>query len=129
MKPHLRVRSLLAGFTVMTVFTGSALASHLAGDLPLPDLIVPGDFNQDGKLDLAVNLSGYDNIAILDGDGQGGFTIKEHIESDTLPKGLAAGFVDKDGYLDLVSICGWGYAIRVYRGDGLGSAVGRWYRD
>jgi len=123
MKPHLRVRSLLAGFTVMTVFTGSALASHLAGDLPLPDLIVPGDFNQDGKLDLAVNLSGYDNIAILDGDGQGGFTIKEHIESDTLPKGLAAGFVDKDGYLDLVSICGWGYAIRVYRGDGLGGFV------
>ena len=48
---------------------------------------------------------------------------REHIESDTLPKGLAAGYVDKDGYLDLVSICGWGYTIRVYRGDGGGGFV------
>ena len=123
MKPHLRVRSLLAGFTLTTIFTGSALASHLSGDFALPDLIAPGDYNQDGNLDLAVNLSGFDNIAILDGDGQGGFTIKEHIQSDTLPKGLAAGYVDKDGYLDLVSICGWGYTIRVYRGDGGGGFV------
>jgi len=123
MKSHLRVRSLLAGLTITTIFTGSALASHLAGSLSLPDLIAPGDYNQDGKLDLAVNLSGFDNIAILEGDGQGGFTIKEHVESDTLPKGLAAGYLDKDGYLDLVSICGWGYSIRVYRGDGSGGFV------
>ena len=123
MKPHYRFRSLLVGSILTTIFAGSALATHRAGDLPLPDLITPGDYNEDGNLDLAINLSGYDSIAILDGDGEGGFTIREHIESDTLPKGLATGYVDKDGYLDLVSLCKWGYAIRIYRGNGGGGFV------
>ncbi len=123
MKPHYRLCSLLAGSILTTILAGSAVASHRAGDLPLPDMITAGDFNQDGNLDLAVNLSGFDNIAILDGNGEGDFTIREHVESDTLPKALAAGYVDKDDYLDLISLCKWGYAIRIYRGDGGGGFV------
>jgi len=123
MKPHHRLRSFLAGSILTTIFAGSALASHRAGDLPLPDLITPGDFNRDGNLDLAVELSGFDTVAILDGDGAANFTIREHVESDTLPRGLAAGYVDKDDYLDLVSLSKWGYAIRIYRGDGGGGFV------
>jgi hypothetical protein len=113
----------MASCILTIVLTGSAFGSHKTGDFALPDLITPGDYNQDGNLDLAVNLSGFDNIAILDGDGQGNFTLKEHVETDTLPKGLTAGYVDKDGYLDLVSICKWGYTIRIYLGDGIGGFV------
>jgi len=123
MKRHLRVRSLLAGCILTISLAGSAFGSHKTGDFPLPDLITPGDYNNDGNLDLAVNISGFDNIAILDGDGQAGFTLKEHVETDTLPKGLAAGDLNHDGFLDLVSICKWGYSIRVFLGDGLGGFV------
>jgi hypothetical protein len=87
-------------------------------------LIVAGDFNQDGKLDLAVNVAGFDNIAIFNGDGQGGFTLERHIQTDTLPKGLAAADMNSDGHLDLVSINEWGYNIRLNLGDGLGGFIG-----
>ena len=45
-----------------------------------------GDFNQDGNTDLAVNVSGFDNIAILVANGQGDFALEHHIETDTLPE-------------------------------------------
>lgn len=123
MKRRLHIRSLLFGCILTTTLAGSAFGSHKTGDFPLPDLIGAGDYNQDGNLDLAINVSGFDNIAILNGDGQGGFTLTEHVESDTLPKGLAVGDLNHDGFLDLVSICKWGYNIRVYLGDGLGGFV------
>ena len=59
--------------------------------MALPEILVAGDLNEDGKVDLAVNVTGFDNIAILTGDGLGGFTLKGHVATDTLPKGLAAG--------------------------------------
>jgi hypothetical protein len=79
-----------------------------------------GDFNQDGNLDLAVNLSGFDNFAILNGDGQGGFTLKSHVATDTLSKSVVSGDVNGDGILDVVGVNDWGYTIKVYLGDGLG---------
>jgi hypothetical protein len=114
---------LLAGSILTTILASSAFGSHKTGDFPLPDLIAPGDYNKDGNLDLAVNISGFDNIAILEGNGKGDFTITEHVETDTLPKGLAVGYVNKDDNLDLVSICKWGYSIGIYLGDGLGGFV------
>ena len=80
-----------------------------------------GDFNQDGKLDLAVNATGFDHVAILIGDGQGGFTLAGHFATDTLPKGLQVGDVNGDGHLDLVSCTGWGYDEIVLLGDGAGA--------
>ena len=123
MKQHLRVRSFLAACILMTALAGSAFGSHTAGDFPLPSQIASADFNRDGNLDLAVNLTGFDNVAILNGDGKGNFVLKEHIESDTLPKGLAVGDLNHDGNIDIVSTCKWGYNIRVYLGDGLGGFI------
>ena len=80
-----------------------------------------GDFNQDGKMDLAVNCTGFDVVAILFGDGQGGMTLGEHFPVDTLSKGLQVGDVNMDGHLDLVNASNWGYDETVLLGDGLGA--------
>ena len=79
MKGHLLIR--LLGCALGACFIAPAFANHKTGDYPLPDAIAMGDFDQDGKLDLAVNISGFDTIAILTGDGQGGFTLKGHVET------------------------------------------------
>jgi hypothetical protein len=82
--------------------------------------LVAGDFNNDGKLDLAVNCTGFDTVAVLFGDGLGGFTLNGHFATDTLPKGLQAGDVNRDGRLDLVTCNNWGYDETVLLGDGRG---------
>ena len=110
----------LVGCALCATFTGSALANHRSGDWALPEIMTAGDFNQDGNLDLAVNLSGFDNFAILTGDGHGGFTLKGHVATDTLPKSVVSGDVNGDGKLDIVAISDWGYNIKVFLGDGLG---------
>lgn len=101
------------------VLLPSAFANHRTGDLPLPELLVAGDFNGDGKLDLAVHVTGFDMVGIFLGDGQGGFTLKGHIALDTLPKGLATADINRDGKLDLVNCNEWGYDVKVLLGDGL----------
>jgi hypothetical protein len=123
MKGHLLIRSFLISCALGASLIAPAFANHKTGDYPLPDLVVMGDFDQDGNVDLAVNVSGFDTIAILTGDGQGGFALKGHVETDTLPKGLVAADVNADGRLDLVSANQWGYRIRLYFGDGFGGFV------
>ena len=80
-----------------------------------------GDFNDDGNMDLAVNCTGFDVVAILFGDGQGGFTLGGHYPLDTLSKGLDVGDVNMDGNLDLVNASNWGYDEIVLLGDGVGA--------
>jgi hypothetical protein len=79
-----------------------------------------GDFNNDGNLDLAVDVTGFDVVAIFLGDGKGGFTLQGFYRLDTLPKGLAAGDINRDGIPDLVSCTAWGYTMQLLLGDGLG---------
>ena len=124
MKGPLRFRLLVITGMVGLALAGPAFANHRTGDLPLPELLVATDLNEDGKLDLAVNVAGFDNVAILTGDGQANLTLKEHVETDTLPKGLAVGDVNGDRHLDLVSINQWGYDIRINLGDGGGGFIG-----
>ncbi|PYK40068.1 MAG: hypothetical protein DME49_01800 [Verrucomicrobia bacterium] len=111
----------LACVILSAAFLPSALANHRTGSIIAPELIVAGDFNQDGKMDLAVNCTGFDVVAILFGDGQGGMTLGEHFPVDTLSKGLQVGDVNMDGHLDLVNASNWGYDETVLLGDGLGA--------
>src|SRR5438874_629820 len=113
--------SALACLIMSTTLLPSALANHRTGSIIAPELLVAGDFNQDGNMDLAVNCTGFDVVAILFGDGQGGFTLEGHVPVDTLTKGLQAGDVNRDGHLDLVNAANWGYDETVLLGDGLGS--------
>lgn len=98
-----------------------AFGNHLTGTLISPELLVAGDFNQDGNLDVVVNDTGFDHVAILIGDGQGGFTLGGHYPTDNLPKGLQVGDVNRDGRLDVVTCNNWGYDETVLLGDGLGA--------
>ena len=113
--------STLACLILSTTFLPSAVANHRTGSIIAPELLVAGDFNQDGNMDLAVNCAGFDVIAILFGDGQGGFTLRGHFPVDTLTKGLQVGDVNRDGHLDLVNCSNWGYDETVLLGDGLGA--------
>lgn len=115
MKKILTALICLASFAVGLT---SAYANHRTGTFALPELIKAGDFNKDGNLDLAVNVTGFDNIAIFNGDGQGGISLTGHISSDTLTKGLDVGDVDNDRRLDLVGCTAWGYDVLVHLGDG-----------
>jgi FG-GAP-like repeat len=112
--------SALACSLLCASFLPSAFANHRTGTLILPELLVAGDFNEDGNFDIAVNATGFDNMAILLGDGHGQFTLTGHVASDTLPKGLAVGDVNRDGHVDLVQCNNWGYNAIVHFGDGLG---------
>ncbi len=101
------------------VFLTPAYANHRTGADALPEVLVSGDFNQDGNLDVAANVTGFDNVVIYLGDGQGGLSLQRHIATDTLNKGLVAADFDGDGHLDLLTATAWGYDLDIYRGDGL----------
>jgi hypothetical protein len=112
--------SALACFLLCAAFLPSAVANHRTGTLVLPEVLVSADLNEDGNLDIAVNATGFDNTAILIGDGTGQFTLTGHVASDTLPKGLAVGDMNHDGHIDVVQCNNWGYNAIVHFGDGLG---------
>jgi hypothetical protein len=63
--------------------------------------VAVGDFNRDGRLDLAVAT--YDNsVTILWGDGDGSFQAALSYPVGNGPRSLAVGDFNGDGYLDLV---------------------------
>lgn len=63
--------------------------------------IVTGDFNGDGKLDLAVTDSGGDAVMILLGNGDGKFGMPTTIRVGNQPDAIIAGDFNRDGKLDL----------------------------
>jgi hypothetical protein len=74
----------------------------------LPDSIAAGDFNGDGNVDLAVaNFNGSsDDVAVLQGDGHGGFTnaIGSPFPANGNPRPLVVGDFNGDGLPDLAVV-------------------------
>ncbi|HYF37985.1 MAG TPA: VCBS repeat-containing protein, partial [Prosthecobacter sp.] len=83
-----------------------------------PSQVVVGDFNGDGKQDLAV--AEQDDVSILLGDGVGGFSAATKLTPAGAP---AVGDFNGDGRLDLaISRTGDGSSsVSIYLGDGAGS--------
>src|ERR1700674_3738612 len=66
-----------------------------------PSAVVVGDFNGDGKPDLAVANSGSNNVSILLGNGDGTFQPAVNFDAGLSPNSIAVGDFNGDGRLDL----------------------------
>lgn len=93
---------------------------------PKPHLLAAGDFNRDGKLDLAVTEHDSNDVRVFLGDGHGRFAAAPGSPFAALTRtpphnhGLSAGDVNGDGDLDLLTSNQNDHSVSVLLGDGRG---------
>jgi hypothetical protein len=83
--------------------------------------VVVGDFNQDGRLDVAVGSENFNAVFVLPGDGNGNFGSAIQSLGGGGLGGLASGDFNGDGYLDLVARGIAGLNIQFLPGTGTGT--------
>ena len=83
--------------------TFSDIITYSTGSYSCPVSVVVGDFNNDGRLDVAVANSGTDNIGVLFGNGNGTFSSQTTFStgSGSQPYSLAIGDFNNDNQLDI----------------------------
>jgi hypothetical protein len=80
-----------------------------------------GDFNGDGKLDLAVSDASANMVSILLGNGDGTFQAHYDYRAAAMPYGLATGDFNGDGHLDLAVVNDASNTVSVLLGNGDGT--------
>lgn len=85
-----------------------------------PFSIVKGDFNGDGKLDLATANIQIDSVSILLGNGDGTFAAHVNYAAGGNPYEMSTGDINSDGKTDLV-IAGNGGGLSILKGNGDGT--------
>ena len=113
----------------------SALAGNLAGasfprtDFTVghsPDAVAVGDFNGDGKLDMAVTNKGDNTVSILLGNGDGTFQSQTTVPTGLAPDSVVTGDFNGDGKLDMAVANFTDNSISMFLGNGDGTfAAGR----
>jgi hypothetical protein len=98
-------------FVVGTALTGGANSNSVA----------VGDFNGDGKLDVAVANRDSNNASILLGDGTGNFTIASTPSVGWGPEAIAVGDFNGDGKLDFAATNVYDNTVSIMLGDGTGN--------
>lgn len=86
-----------------------------------PVAIVTGDFNGDGKPDLAVADQSANTVSILLGEPSGAFAAKTDYAVGTSPSALAAGDFNGDGKLDLAVTNAGDGTVSILLGNGNGT--------
>ncbi|MDQ2869483.1 MAG: VCBS repeat-containing protein [Acidobacteriota bacterium] len=85
-----------------------------------PDALAGGDFDGDGRLDLAVGSAGSNDVIVFLGDGRGGLRRAGAFPAGPDPAEIAAADLNRDGRLDL-AIANHGVPlVTVLLGDGRG---------
>ena len=79
-----------------------------------------GDFNGDGKQDLAAPDYTYNRVAIRLGDGLGGFSGMTYVSVGDYPASVAVGDFNNDGKQDLAVANNVSGTVSILPGDGLG---------
>jgi len=87
---------------------------------PNPYGVVVGDFNRDGKLDIATADHGFAAVSVLLGNGDGTFGAATTFPTGTAPFTIVAGDFNGDGKLDLATSNTGSNDVSVLFGDGAG---------
>ncbi len=124
--PDLAVTNQENGSGSVTILLGNgdgtftaASANPAVGDNPYG--IVAGDFNGDGKIDLAVTTLYNNKLTILLGNGDGTFTAAASPAVAMYAYSIATGDFNGDGIPDLVVGCSNGGSVTVLLGNGDGT--------
>ena len=96
----------------------AAAANFGAGNFPI--LVAVGDFNLDGKPDLATANFNSDNASVLLGNGSGGFGVATNFGVGTQPLSVAVGDFNLDGKPDLAAANANSNNVSVLLGNGSG---------
>ncbi|MCX6598770.1 MAG: FG-GAP-like repeat-containing protein [Acidobacteria bacterium] len=106
-----------------TGFLSAAGSPVAVGNRPFG--LASGDFNEDGRLDLAVPNASSNSVSILLGNSSGGFTAGTAVTgifgSGGEPSFVATGDFNQDGNVDFVVSSNSNRGARVYQGNGAGS--------
>ena len=102
--------------------TFATATNYIVGNGP-PSIAV-GDFNADGKQDLAVANYGSDNVSILLGDGAGNFSGPTNFAVGGHPISIAVGDFNGDGKQDLAVANSFSGTVSILLGDGRGDFKG-----
>ena len=65
--------------------------------------MIVGDFNGDGKMDLAITNFNGASVSLLPGNGDGTFQTQTTFATGSTPQPATAGDLNEDGRLDLVT--------------------------
>jgi CSLREA domain-containing protein len=96
-----------------------AAATNFSG-VNFPILVAVGDFNGDGKQDLAVANDGTASVSVFLGDGAGGFSAATNFSVGSFPFSVAAGDFNGDGKQDLATANDGSNNVSVLLGNGAG---------
>jgi len=100
---------------------GFVSAVILPASFPNAISVATGDFNGDGKMDLAVTDSAASPLGVLLGDGSGGFTNTGNYTAGVNPSTVAVGDFNGDGIADLAVTGPGGQNVSVLLGKGDGT--------
>ncbi|MFI4978958.1 MAG: FG-GAP repeat domain-containing protein [Nevskiales bacterium] len=128
--PDVAVLNQGGGTVVVLLNDGSGnFAAAPGSPLSLPSAATPsdlaiGDFNGDGKLDLAVSDQGNNNIYILISNGNGSFNVaagSPAVQGGSIPVGVAVGDFNGDGMPDLAVSNQTTKSVSILLNDGTGT--------